>query len=74
MHRGDAVWGGLFAAGIGYELWAIRKARLDYTLSRTTRRAMFLHTRGGRLVFTAGWMWFAGWFLRHVMEFGEEGL
>lgn len=72
MSRGNMVWGALFAAGVAYEVCAIKAKRYDDTLSRTTRRAMLLDTPAGRVIFTTGWCWFSGWFLRHVFEFGDE--
>ena len=55
------------AAAIIETLALIRGAR-DDTLSENTRR--LFRTRGskvGRVVFAAGWLVFAGWFVVHIL-------
>jgi hypothetical protein len=66
--KSDAVWGALAAAVIGYEVYTLRANRLDWTLTRTTRRAFRVKHPVGKAAFAMGWGWFATWFMRHILE------
>ena len=71
MTRDDFVWVVVFATGIGYEVWAIRREQYDKTMSRTTRRWWRTHHPVGATAFSVGWMGFAGWFAWHVVKGSE---
>lgn len=63
----DVVWGGLIAAGVLYEAYALRNKRREDTLSEATRRAFRVHnSRTGKTVFVVLWVGFATWFTGHV--------
>jgi hypothetical protein len=66
--RSDLVWGALAAGVIGYEVYTLRSNRLDWTLTRTTRRAFKVQHPVGKAAFAIGWGWFATWFMRHILE------
>ncbi len=66
--KSDLVWGTLAAAAIGYEVHTLRTNKLDYTLSRTTRRTFRTHHPVGKAVWAIGWGWFATWYMRHILE------
>lgn len=74
MTPGDAVWGGLLAAGAGYEVWALRAGRSDATLSASTRRWFRVATPAGRAVFAGAWCGFAVWFLVHIVRSASGSL
>lgn len=69
--RSDLVWGALAAAVIGYEVYTLRTNRIDYTLTRTTRRYFRTKHPYGKAAFAVGWGWFATWFMRHILETGD---
>lgn len=64
----DLAWALLIAAGVAYEVQAIRNEQWDHTASRTTRRWWRTHTRPGQVAFAVGWLGFAAWFTHHVIE------
>ena len=66
--KSDLVWGTIAATVIGYEVYTLRSSKLDYTLSRTTRRTFRTHHPIGKAGFAIGWGWFATWFMRHILE------
>lgn len=66
--KSDLVWGALAATVIGYEVYTIRSAKLDWTLTRTTRRAFRCQHPVGKAVFAVGWGWFSVWFMKHILE------
>lgn len=66
--KSDLVWGALAAAGLAYEVYTLRTKRLDYTLTRTTRRTFKTSHPFGKAAFAVGWGWFAVWFMRHILE------
>lgn len=63
----DVVWGALFAAGFGYEAYAIFNKRHGDTLSERTRAWFRTRTKPGRLAFTITWVAFSTWFLAHIL-------
>ena len=67
MGAADVVWGGLLAAGAGFEVYALRNARAGDTLSERTRAWFRVNTRVGRAVFAVAWVGFAAWFLVHIL-------
>jgi hypothetical protein len=64
----DLLWGALAATVIGYEVYTIRSNKLDWTLTRTTRRAFNVQHPIGKAGFALGWGWFSVWFMRHILE------
>lgn len=69
--KSDLVWGSLAATMVGYEVYTLRTGKLDYTLTRTTRRAFRTEHPFGKAVFAIGWGWFATWMMRHILETGD---
>lgn len=67
MNTPDAVWGGLIAVGVAFEVYTLRNKRDSDTLSETTRRTFRVQTKGGRIAFAAAWGGFAGWYFGHVI-------
>lgn len=67
MTAADWVWGGLLAAGAGFEVWALRNGRSGDTLSERTRSWFRVSSPVGRTVFAAAWTVFAAWFLVHIV-------
>jgi hypothetical protein len=68
----DGFWLALAITGTAVELWAVATKRDHLTLSRTARRALHCHTKGGR-VFTnlaigAG----ASWLSNHLLTITPE--
>lgn len=70
MTTDDIVWAALVAAGIGYEIDAIRRRQYDRTASRTTRRWFRTQHPVGKAVFAVGWLGFASWFAWHIVKEG----
>jgi hypothetical protein len=68
MDKSDAVWAGLIAAGTAYETYTLHAKQQNATLSETTRRTFHTRTRVGRYVFTAAWVGFSAWWIRHILE------
>lgn len=66
--KSDLVWGAIATTVIGYEVYTLRADKLDYTLTRTTRRAFRVKHPVGKAAFAVGWGWFAVWFMRHILE------
>lgn len=66
--QSDLVWGVLAASVIGYEVYTLRANRLDWTLTRTTRRAFRVKHPVGKAAFLMGWGAFSLWFARHIVE------
>lgn len=66
--KSDAVWGAIAATVIGYEVYTLRAAKLDHTLTRTVRRAFRTSHPVGKAGFAIGWGWFATWMMRHILE------
>lgn len=67
--RGDHLfWAGLAAAGVLYELSAIREERWQQTLSDATRDVFRTDTRAGRTAFTFAWGGLALWFHHHIIR------
>jgi hypothetical protein len=66
--RSDLVWGAIAAAVVGYEVYTIRSDKLDWTLTRTTRRYFRTQHPVGKAGFAIGWGWFSVWFMRHILE------
>jgi cytochrome b len=64
----DWVWGGLVAAGAGFEAYALANARAGDTLSETTRRLFRTRHPVGALAFTAAWLGFSAWYLAHILD------
>ncbi len=69
--KSDLVWGSIAASVIGYEVYTLRSDKLDYTLTRTARRAFRTKHPIGKALFAIGWGWFATWFMRHILEADE---
>ncbi|MFP3990642.1 hypothetical protein U9R90_24895 [Streptomyces sp. E11-3] len=67
MSTADIIWGGLLAAGAGFEVYALRNGREGDTLSERTRAWFRVRTRPGRAVFAVAWCGFAAWFLIHIL-------
>ncbi len=63
----NVVWGGLFAVGAAYEVYALFNKKVGDTLSERTRALFRVGTRPGRVIFTAAWCAFSVWFLRHIL-------
>lgn len=66
--KSDLVWGAIAATVLGYEAYTIRSNKLDWTLTRTTRRAMHTDHPLGKAMFLMGWGAFSVWFARHIVE------
>lgn len=66
--KSDLAWAALVAAGAGYEVWTLRTAKIDYTLTRTLRRSFRTDHPYGKAAFCAGWGYFAIWMLKHIIE------
>lgn len=66
--KSDLVWAALAAGVVGYEIFTLRNAKIDWTLTRTTRRAFRTHHPVGKALFACGWGYIAIWFLRHILE------
>lgn len=65
--RDHLFWLGLAAAGVAYEVRAIR-GHPDLTLTDATRDAFRTDTRVGRVTFTVAWGAFAAWFAHHILR------
>lgn len=63
----DAVWGLILGAGVGFELWAMRR-RLDHTFTRRTRRHFRTHHPVGKAAFIVGWTGLWAWYLKHIVK------
>lgn len=67
METADYVWGGIILAGAAFEVYALRNARQGDTLSEITRKVFRVHTRNGKVLFTAAWGSFSIWYLVHIL-------
>lgn len=65
--RDHLFWCGLAAAGVAYEVRALR-GRPDHTLTDATRDVFGTHTKAGRFAFTVAWGAFAAWFAHHILR------
>jgi hypothetical protein len=66
--KSDVVWTAIAATVVGYEIWTLRSDKLDYTLTRTARRAFRTTHPVGKAMFLMGWGSFSVWFARHIVE------
>ena len=66
--KSDAVWGAVAAVAVGYEVYTLKSDKLEYTLTRTTRRYFKTSHPVGKAAFAVGWGWFSVWFMRHILE------
>lgn len=62
-----ALWWTWIAAFIAFEAAALIDRRKGDTLSEHVREWFRTNTPRGRLIFGAGWVVFAGWFLVHIL-------
>lgn len=68
-HKADHLfWAALAAAGVVYEVRAIRGQHWDNTLSDATRDLFRTDTPAGRAAFTIAWGGLALWFHHHVIR------
>lgn len=72
MRDADWFWLTLAAAGTGVELWAVATKRDHLTLSRSARRALRCHTRGGRAFTTVAIGAGASWLANHLLTVTPE--
>jgi hypothetical protein len=64
----DWVWGGLVAAGAGFEAYALANARAGDTLSETTRRLFRTRHPVGALAFHGGLARLRGLVPVHIID------
>lgn len=75
MNVYDLAWGGLIAAGLAFEVVALRRNKQGDTLSEFTRkwfRTGDPETPGsgskwGRRAFLVGWAGFSAWYAWHIL-------
>jgi hypothetical protein len=72
MRDADWFWLTLAATGTAVELWAVATKREHLTLSRSARRALRCHTRGGRAFTTVAIGAGASWLGHHLLTITEE--
>jgi hypothetical protein len=63
----DVTWAVLLAAGLVYEVAAIKSKRWKDTLSDTTRKWFMTDKMAGKWVFGVTWVGFSGWYLWHIL-------
>ena len=72
----DVAWGGLLAAGLAFEGWALAHNKRGDTLSEFTRKwfrtgypddPSVRRSKAGRIIFGVAWTGFAGWYLWHIL-------
>jgi hypothetical protein len=61
-------WGAVLALGLALEAEAVHCKRHHHTLSHATRKVYRVNTDKGQLAFSASWILFAAWFLRHIVK------
>lgn len=68
----DGFWLTLAVTGTAFELWAVATKRDHLTLSRSARRALRCHTRGGRAFTTVAIGAGASWLANHLLTVTPE--
>jgi hypothetical protein len=68
----DGFWLALAVTGTAVELWAVATKRDHLTLSRSARRALRCHTRGGRAFTTVAIGAGASWLANHLLTITPE--
>ena len=72
MKDADPFWLALAATGTAVELWAVATKRDHLTLSKSARRALRCHTRGGRALTTIGIGAGSAWLANHLLTITPE--
>lgn len=62
----DMVWGGSALVLIGFEIYEIRRAHFEGTLSHFARRVFRTDTLIGKAVFLSSWYGFSAWLGYHI--------
>lgn len=70
--RPAQVWGGLFAAGLAYEVYGLHAPEGGYTLSEVTRALFHTSHPVGKAVFLVGYVGFSAWFVPHIVNKASE--